>query len=80
MNARKTQLLYKHFIICSKAVEPMLRKLFLHLQMDPHQLNFTSQTIPDCIGCIIGVFCYNFKSQMNILVHINTLAYVKAEI
>ena len=25
------------------------------------------QTIPDCIRYIIGVFCYNFKSQMNIL-------------
>ena len=40
----------------------------------------TSQTIPDCIRYIIGVFCFNFKSQMNILVHINTLACVKAEI
>ena len=26
-----------------------------------------SQTIPDCIRYIIGVFCYNFKSQTNIL-------------
>ena len=24
-------------------------------------------TIPDCIKSIIGVFCYNFKSQANIL-------------
>ena len=24
-------------------------------------------TIPDCIRYIIGVFCYNFKSQTNIL-------------
>ena len=24
------------------------------------------QTIPDCIRYIIGVFCYNFKSQTNI--------------
>ena len=38
------------------------------------------QTIPDCIRYIIGVFCYYFKSQMNILVHINTLAFVKAVI
>ena len=27
-----------------------------------------AQTIPDCIRYIIGVFCYNFKSQTNILV------------
>ena len=27
----------------------------------------TEQTIPDCIRYIIGVFCYNFKSQTNIL-------------
>ena len=26
-----------------------------------------SQTIPDCVRYIIGVFCYNFKSQTNIL-------------
>ena len=26
-----------------------------------------SQTIPDCIRSVIGVFCYNFKSQRNIL-------------
>ena len=24
-----------------------------------------AQTIPDCIRYIIGVFCYNFKSQTN---------------
>ena len=24
-------------------------------------------TIPDCIRYVIGVFCYNFKSQTNIL-------------
>ena len=26
------------------------------------------KTIPDCIRYIIGVLCYNFKSQTNILV------------
>ena len=26
-----------------------------------------SLTTPNCIICIIGVFCYNLKSQMNIL-------------
>ena len=26
-----------------------------------------AQTIPDCIRYIIGVFCYNFKSQTSIL-------------
>ena len=26
-----------------------------------------AQTIPDCVRYIIGVSCYNFKSQMNIL-------------
>ena len=26
-----------------------------------------SQSIPDCIRYIIGVFCYNFNSQTNIL-------------
>ena len=25
------------------------------------------KTIPDCIRYIIGIFCYNFKSQTNIL-------------
>ena len=30
-------------------------------------LNFPSQTIPDCIQHIIGVFCYNFKLEKNIL-------------
>ena len=28
---------------------------YLHVRNIPHQLNFTSQTIPDCIGHIIGV-------------------------
>ena len=61
---------------------------YLHGRKFPHQLiddfvinvfrrqgcmNFTSQTIPDGIRYIIGVFCYNFKSQMNILVHNNML-------
>ena len=32
-----------------------------------HQQAFTFQTIPDCTRYIIGVFWYNFKSQMNIL-------------
>ena len=41
---------------------------YLHARKIPHQLNFTSKTTPD------------FKSQMNILVHIDTLACVKAEI
>ena len=40
---------------------------YLHVRQIPHQLCFPSQTIPDCIRYIIGVFCYNFKSQMNIL-------------
>ena len=26
-----------------------------------------TQTIPDCIRYIIGIFCYSFKSQTNIL-------------
>ena len=33
-----------------------------------HIINYReAQTIPDCIRYIIGVFCYNFKSQTNIL-------------
>ena len=40
---------------------------YLHARQTPHQLSFPSQTIPDCIRYIIGVFCYNFKSQTNIL-------------
>ena len=40
---------------------------FLHARKIPHHLSFNSQTIPDCIRYIIGVFCYNFKSQTNIL-------------
>ena len=35
---------------------------YLHARQIPHQLNFPSQTIPDCIRYIIGVSCYNFKS------------------
>ena len=27
----------------------------------------SAQTIPDCIRYIVGVLCYNFKSQTNIL-------------
>ena len=41
---------------------------YLHARKIPRQLNFTSQTIPDCTRYIIGVFCYNFKSEKNILV------------
>ena len=40
---------------------------YLHVRQIPHQLSFNSKTIPDCIRYIIGVFCYNFKSQTNIL-------------
>ena len=40
---------------------------YLHARQIPNQLSFPSQTIPDCIKYIIGVFCYNFKSQTNIL-------------
>ena len=40
---------------------------YLHARQFPHKLSFPSQTIPDCIRYIIGVVCYNFKSQMNIL-------------
>ena len=47
---------------------------YLHANEIPNQLNFTSQTILDYIRYIIGVLCYNVKSQMNILVHVSTLA------
>ena len=40
---------------------------YLHASQIPHQLRFPSQTIPDCMRYIIGVFCYHFKSQTNIL-------------
>ena len=40
---------------------------YLHARQIPHTPSFYSKTIPDCIGYIIGVFCYNFNSQMNIL-------------
>ena len=40
---------------------------YLHARQIPHQLSFPSQTIPDCIRYVIGVFCYYFKSQTNIL-------------
>ena len=33
----------------------------------PHQLTCPSQTIPDRIRYTVGVFCYDVKSQMNIL-------------
>ena len=49
----------------------------LHARQISHQPSFPSEAIPDCIRYIIGVFCYNFKSQTNI--HINTLACVKAK-
>ena len=38
------------------------------------------KTKPVCIRYIIGVLCYNFKSQMNILALCYTLACVKAKI
>ena len=38
------------------------------------------QTIPDCIRYIIGVFCYTLNHRQIFLLHINTLACVKAEI
>ena len=31
--------------------------------------NQEAQTVPDCIRYIIGVFCYNLKSQTNILAY-----------
>ena len=37
-----------------------------------------SETKTDCVRYIIGVFFYNFKSR-TFLLHINTLACVKAE-
>ena len=40
---------------------------YLYARKIPHQMSFNSKTIPDCIGYIIGVFCYNFKSQTSIL-------------
>ena len=40
---------------------------YLHAKKIPHKLSFSSRTIPDCIRYIIGVFCYNFKSQRKIL-------------
>ena len=52
---------------------------YLHVRQIPQQLSFSSQTIPDCIRYIIGVFCYNFKSQMNILASYKHTC-VKAEI
>ena len=36
------------------------------------------QTIPDCIRYIIGVFCYNLNHRQTFLLHIYTLACVKA--
>ena len=40
---------------------------YLHPRQIPYQLMFLSQTIPDCIRYIIGIFSCDFKSQMNIL-------------
>ena len=40
---------------------------YLHARKILHQLMFLSQTIPYCIRYIIGVYCYDFKSQINIL-------------
>ena len=35
-----------------------------------HIINYRdAKTIPGCIKYIIGVFCYNFKSQKNILAY-----------
>ena len=44
----------------------------VRLQISACKANFSHteaypKTIPDCIRYIIGVSCYNFKSQMNIL-------------
>ena len=40
---------------------------YLHANQIPHQLSVPCQTIPDYIRYIIGVFCFNFKSQTIIL-------------
>ena len=45
---------------------------YLHAKQITLQLSFHFQTIPNCIRYIIGVFCYNFKSQTNILCFILT--------
>ena len=39
-----------------------------------------SQTIPDCIRYIIGVFAITLNHRQTFLLHSNTLACVKAEI
>ena len=36
---------------------------YLHARQIPHQLSFSSQTIPDCIRYIIDVFCYSFRDR-----------------
>ena len=40
---------------------------YMHVKHIPHQLSLPTQTIPDLIRYIIGVFCYNCKSPRNIL-------------
>ena len=55
-----------------KLTESVARKPETRLQISACKLNssqqsFPSQTIPNCIRYIIGVFYYNFKSQANIL-------------
>ena len=39
-----------------------------------------SQTMPDCIRYIIGVFCYNSHTNIINTLQINTLACAKADI
>ena len=53
---------------------------YLHARQIPHLLSYPSQTIPDCIRYIMGVFAITLNHRQTFLLHINTLAYVKAEI
>ena len=43
-------------------------------------LSFASQTIPDCINLLLVSFEITLNHRRTFLLHINTLAYVKAEI
>ena len=53
-----------HIVSCQEASSQITN---ICMQGSPHQLIFPFQTITDCIRYIICVFCYSFKSQMNIL-------------
>ena len=48
-------------------LSPDDKYMYMHASQIPHNKAFPSKTTADCIRYIIGVFCYKFESQTDIL-------------